>query len=209
MQNLFFNFPPEPPSREELIANETLKDFFVWWDDITQEDVDAFNEILNNATIENEVQTFLEKNPILLIQHLGGGHGRWVVPKKRLGAEYVTDFIIGERHSYGYEWRAVELENPNAPMFTRSGDPSSHLTRAIRQIQDWRAWLQRNQNYAARSESEGGLGLIDIVAKIPGLILIDRRENVDSRSNERRRQMVNDLGIMIHTYDFLIDSAQG
>ncbi|MCK4404576.1 MAG: DUF4263 domain-containing protein [candidate division Zixibacteria bacterium] len=208
MQNSFF-FPPEPPSREELLANGTLKDFFVWWDDITQEDVDAFNEVLSNATNESEVQTFLEKNPILLIQHLGGGHGRWVVPQKRLGAEHVTDFIIGERHSYGYEWQAVELENPNAPMFTKSGNPSRHLTHAIRQIQDWRAWLQRNQNYAARSESEGGLGLIDIGAKIPGLILIGRRENVDSRTNELRRQMVNDIGIMIHTYDFLIDSAQG
>ncbi|MFQ6002232.1 MAG: Shedu anti-phage system protein SduA domain-containing protein [Candidatus Zixiibacteriota bacterium] len=197
------------PIIEEIIAKQPLKEFFVWWDDIAQKDVDAFHEVLNNARHESEIQTFLERDPILLIQHLGGGHGRWVVPKKRLGVQYVTDFVIGERSSYGFEWQGVELENPNAPMFTRSGDPSRQLTHAIRQIQDWRAWLQRNQNYAARSESEGGLGLIDITAKIPGLILIGRRKNVDSRTNELRRQMINDIGIMLHTYDFLIDSAQG
>jgi len=142
-------------------------------------------------------------------RYLGGGHGRWVIPTKRLGSEYITDFVIGERSSLGFEWQAVELESPAAPLFTKAGDPTKQLTHAIRQIQDWRVWLQRNQNYAARSKAEGGLGLTDIVADVPGLILIGRRAAVDPETQERRRQMSNDLQIDIHTYDFLLDSVDG
>jgi len=55
------------------------------------------------------MQAFLEREPSMLLQHLGGGDGRWVIPRKRLGAEHVIDFIIGERDSAG--WQAVELKS--------------------------------------------------------------------------------------------------
>lgn len=102
------------------------------------------------------MQNFFELNPLLLIQHLSGGHGRWVVPGFRLGSEYICDFIIGEKSSVGYEWQVVELENPHTTMFNKNGDPSKALTHAIRQITDWRSWLERNQNYASRPKKEGG-----------------------------------------------------
>jgi len=146
---------------------------------------------------------------MLLIQHLGGGHGRWVIPRQRLGAEHITDFVIGESCSSGFDWQAVELESPGARMFTRRGDPTASLTHAIRQIQDWRAWLGRNAGYAARSRAESGLGLTQIRADLPGLILIGRRGSVDPATNERRRQMASDLNIRIHSYDYLLDNARG
>lgn len=193
----------------ELLAGDPLKDFFVWWDDISAADVKAFEKRLRTATREHDLQSFLESNAKLLIQHVRGGHGRYVIPQKRLGAEYVTDFIIGGKHSGGFEWQAVELESPKAPMFTKSGYPSKYLMRAIFQILDWRAWLQRNQNYAARLVTEGGLGLTDIVARVPGLILIGRRKEIDPSTNERRRQLVNELATEIHSYDFLLEWAKG
>lgn len=98
----------------------------------------------------------------MLIQHLGGGHGRWVLPQKRLGAEHVPDFMIGEKDSLGYRWQAVELEHPKDRMFTKAGNPTAKLTHAIRQIQDWRTWLQQNQNYAARPERAKGSGYFDL-----------------------------------------------
>lgn len=194
---------------QDIPANTPLKEFFVWWDNISKKDIKALKKLLKTAEKEHDLQEFLQNNPILLIQHLGGGQGRWVISKPRLGAEHVTDFLIGERHSAGFDWQAVELENPNAPMFTKRGDPSKQLTHAIRQILDWRAWLQRNQNYASRPKIEHGLGLTDIVSTIPGLILIGRRKETDPITNERRRQMAHDLNINIHTYDFLLESAEG
>lgn len=41
------------------------------------------------------MQTFLAEHPHLLVQYMRYGHGRWVVPQQRLGAELVTDFVIG------------------------------------------------------------------------------------------------------------------
>ncbi|NJA06325.1 DUF4263 domain-containing protein [Methylococcaceae bacterium WWC4] len=192
-----------------MLAEDPLRDFFTWWDRVDEEDRDALKATLDGAKKEEEVQQFLQTNPKLIIQHLGGGHGRYVIPKARLGSEYVTDFLIAERHSVGFEWQAVELESPLRPMFNRNGDPSQYLNHALRQITDWRAWLKTNQAYASRSRDEGGLGLTDIDTNVKGLILIDRRANVDSSTTARRRQMVQDMNIEIHSYDYLLSSLEG
>ena len=111
------------PKTLEMIKREPeIEEYFVWWDDITQDKVDGFRNKIDLATDEPEMQKFFEENPIYLIQHLGGGHGRWVIPQKRLGSEFTTDFVIGESHSFGYDWIAVELESPKAKMFNKNGD---------------------------------------------------------------------------------------
>lgn len=193
----------------EILAADPLKDFFTWWDHVTASDYAALKAALDSAKREEDIQHFLQEHPACLIQHLGGGHGRWVIPKQRLGSEHVTDFMIAERHSFGFEWQAIELESPLRPMFNKNGDPSQYLNHAIRQLTDWRAWLKANQAYAARPRSEGGLGLTDIDANARGLILIGRRESIDAETTARRRQMVQDLNIDIHSYDYLLASMQG
>ena len=155
------------------------------------------------------MQDFLTSSPLYLVQHLGGGHGRWVVPQCRFGSQYIADFVVGEKHSFGFDWQLVELESPLLPMFTKTGNPSSTMTHAIRQIQDWRAWLHANQSYAGRDVKDGGLGLLDIVGDTPGLILIGRRRDLDESTNQLRRQMMRDLTIQIRTYDSLCDNNGG
>jgi hypothetical protein len=141
---------------EEIIKNDPLGEFFVWWMQLPLNYEDDFEKCLTLARNENDIQQFLNANPYVLATQLGGGHGRWVIPKKRLGAEYVPDFVVAERSSVGFEWYAVELESPKATMFTKAGNPSHTLLHAIRQIEDWRMWLQQNQNYAARPRTEDG-----------------------------------------------------
>lgn len=197
-------------SREETLARDPLREFFVWWKDIKPADVRALAASLaQSSASERALQVLLEHRPLLLVQQLGGGHGRWVIPQQRLGVQYVTDFLVGEKHSGGYEWTAVELESPSAPIFTKRGDPSARLAHAVRQIQDWRAWLKRNQAYAANDRTQNGLGLRDIDPALPGLVLIGRESTTDSRTNELRRQMASDLRIQIHTYDWLLRNARG
>ncbi|BDU68410.1 hypothetical protein GETHOR_05110 [Geothrix oryzae] len=196
-------------SLEELQKSDPLNEHFVWWDDISQEDHEALQQALDEAKREEDIQQFLQSNPLHLIQHLGGGHGRWVIPKQKLGAEHVTDFVIGQCSSIGYEWQAVELESPIKPMFNKNGDPSQFLNHAIRQITDWRAWLKSNQAYASRPRTESGLSLTDIDSNIKGLILIGRRSNIDPETNQRRRQLAQNLNIEIHSYDFLLQALSG
>ena len=145
---------------------------------------------------------------MLLAHHLGGGHGRWVIPQQSLGGAHVTDFIIGDEHSDGRDWVAVELESPLVRLYSKNGDPSKHLNHAIRQIHDWRAWLKLNQNMASRSRNEGGLGLIDIGPEVPALILIGRRDKLDHETKLRRRQIKTDSNIAVHTYDYLLDIGE-
>jgi hypothetical protein len=196
-----------PASRKEPEGDEAIG--FVWWNEITQDDVDAFAATLDAAGSEHDLQRYLGDHPLLLIQPFSGGHGRWVHPRKRLGSEHVTDFVIGDRDSLGYDWLAVELESPLARPFTAAGDPSAHLTHAFRQLHDWRNWLTSNIDYARRPQSEHGLGLIGIEPDTPGLILIGRDEHLSDSTRELRRRMAKENNTQIRTFDWLGRKAQG
>lgn len=194
--------------REELGEPE-LTEFFVHWYRLTTADIADFRAALNAATAESDLQQFLQQHPEILVQVLNGGHGRWSIPQKRLGSEHVTDFVIAEKSSIGFEWTAVELESPTAALFKKSGDLSTTLAHAVRQVMDWRDWLSRSADYAARPRSKGGLGLIDIDPQLPGLIIIGRRNTDDVSTRDRRRSLSRELRIRIHTYDWLADVSGG
>lgn len=193
----------------ESRARDPIGDFYSRWDTVNESDIDALREALDAAKREEDIQQFLQANPKYLIQHLGGGHGRWIIPKQRLGSQHVTDFMIGERDSMGFRWQAVELESPLAKMFTKSGNPSAHLTHAIRQIQDWRMWLAANQNYAARDRGEDGLGLTEVHPDVEGLIIMGRRATECGETRRLRRQMGRDTKIEIRTFDYLLEALIG
>lgn len=196
-------------SLSEALKDETYPDRFVWWDGIASEDVTAFESTVELATKEQDVQTYLAANPMMLVQPLGGGHGRWVIPQKRLGSEFVTDFIIGDKDSSGYTWIAVELESPRARLFTETGDETAALRHAWRQIEDWRVWLQSNQNYAARRIEDAGLGLIDISPNCEGWIIMGRRRHLRPEQKARRREWAQRNNVKVHTYDWMIERARG
>ena len=163
-----------------------------------------FKRALASARNERPLQAFLERHPEIMGSLMGGHLGRWVVPQKRLGSEHVTDFVIGDCSSSGLHWIAVELESPVARMFNKNGDPSSKLTHAIRQIQDWRSWLSDNRAYAQRKTARGGLGLFGIRARVPATIFIGRSSTLLEDNQNRRAQMSEELGIELCTYDRLL-----
>ena len=194
--------------RREQVAEPALEQYAVGWNSITRDHVELFRRRLETATSEQDMQEFFEEHPTLLVQPLGGGHGRWVIPHKRLGAEHVPDFMIAEKSSLGFEWTAVELENPSAPMFTKAGEFSRTADHAIRQIEDWRVWLGRNRDYAVRPRDASGLGLVDIDANVPGWVLLGRRGDLSGDTRERRRERSQRMGIRLHTYDWLLERAE-
>jgi hypothetical protein len=186
-----------------------LRPFSVKWNGIGADDVAALDSTLDSAADERPVQSVLATRPVLLSQILRGGHGRWVIPQPRLGAELVPDFLLAEGCSIGLMWVAVELESPTARLFTKQGDPTATLVHAIRQVHDWRAWLTQNGDYASRPKEKSGLGFVDIDGSIPGLILLGRRESQDPATRDRRRQMMKDSRIAIHSYDWLLETCRG
>ena len=192
-----------------LIADGPHPEFFARWDSVRHSEVEEYIALLKHAKTERPIQAFFHLHRHFLVEHLGGGHGRWAIPQQRLGSQHVTDFMIGAAHSLGVDWVAVELKSPLAPIFTKAGNPTAILSHAIRQIMDWRAWLTNNLSYATKPTSEGGLGLDKIRPDVEGLILIGRRSKLSASDNTLRAQMSHDLNIAIHTYDYIADVVRG
>jgi len=190
------------------LENDPLKDFFVFWDEINLTHLSAFNYLLKTAKNEHDWQKFFEGIPIFLLQHMNGGHGRWVIPQKALGSEYRTDFVIGEKDSDGFRWQAVELESHNAKCFTKNGDYTKEINHAVKQIVDWRSWIRDNIQYARNERNKNGLGLTDIVPELHGLIIIGRRKDLLDKYIYKRRDLGNGINIEIHTYDWLYEQAK-
>lgn len=189
-------------------ARAELEPFAVNWLTITREQVDSLRQAIESATKEEDLQRYLAENKQFLIQHLGGGHGRYVHVKPRLGADLIPDFLIAETSSIGIEWHGVELESPLAQYFTASGQPTSQLTHSVQQIIDWRSWLLSNIAYARNPVSERGLALIGITNDLPSMILIGRRTSeIPERFNDYRRDIKTQSNIEIHTYDWLFEQS--
>lgn len=195
-------------SRERILAQDPLRDFFVWWDGIGETEVEAYRAVLTEAADERPLQRHFSEVPRLLVQHLHGGHGRWVIPQKRLGAEFVPDFVIGERYSGGLDWILVELQSPKEKLFLSKGRMTEHLDEGIRQILEWRRWLNANRDYARRSRDDDGLGLTGIDGQSEGLLLIGREVDLSEEDRRRRKQLAYDHRIKIRTYDWVIREAR-
>ena len=192
-----------------------LAEFSVDWWNVATADVDEFELVVDNATREEDIQQFLRSNPALLTPLLGGGHGRYVIPKPELGSvganvsHRVPDFLLAEMSSAGMTWYGVELERVNDKFHLKNGGFSAKLNHAIEQIMDWRSWLLTNAAHARLSRAEGGLGYPGLDANFEGFVFIGRREASSTRFNELRRQTQARDNIRIHSYDTLIEIVRG
>jgi hypothetical protein len=173
--------------------------------DVTDKDVSDFETVLAAATDERAIQQFLQGRPQLLCAYMRSGHGEWVLPQKRLGAEYVPDFVIGHGSSGGVMWDFIELESPRSPFLLKSGQPSRELRNAVHQIESWRTWLRENLAYAQKPPASHGLGLLHVSPMSPAMIVIGRRQNITEEFNVYRQRLRERDHIKLITYDRLLD----
>ena len=142
------------------------------------------------------------------------------ISKYKLADEYITDFIsIRPESDYMNDPRAmvqlVEIERADYPLFTNGGDPSSRLTHAIRQVQDWKFWIRDNRDYFQRQISKQ-LRKFQLEKHEHNnsrhgvsehyIVIIGRRYAMTIEDRMRLAQMNDDLdGIAVMTYDMLLD----
>jgi hypothetical protein len=166
--------------------------------------VGQFRQAVDDACDERAIQVFLTQAPVLLAhQILGGGHGRWVFAKPRLGSEVIPDFMLCGMDSDGYHWTLVELENPRYPALTQSGEQSAKLTHAIGQVKDWRIWLRKNCGYA-----QNQLGFVQLDAEFRGIVILGRRRDLNPDHQEHYRELSRD-NITVMSYDRLLAVTAG
>jgi hypothetical protein len=108
-----------------------------------------FDAVLKQGS-EQAVQTYLENWPFIFEFLCDDGAG-FIQSHPKLAEKLIPDFVIFSR----YRWTNnpfllctfIEIENPSMPLFTRAGNPTSQLTHAIRQVQDWKSWVRNNSQY--------------------------------------------------------------
>ena len=175
---------------------------------LTPEEMAALQEILEREAREPEIHQFLEAYPMFLTHALGGGQGRLQISKPKFADKLIPDFAIADLSSYGVSWWLVEIKTAHTPFERQDGRFTDQLNGAIDQIRECREWLADNKPLARQPEEENGLGLVGIDHEAPGLILIGRRHQYSSRYNRLRKNLLDRERIVIHSYDWLLDSAR-
>jgi Domain of unknown function (DUF4263) len=175
----------------------------------TNDDVDALELIIDSARDERPIQKHLQENPHVLAALLGGSE-RYCYPQKKLGAEYIPDFIIGDVDSTGIQWLLVELETPASGVYLKNDSQlENHARKGVQQVYDWRSWLADQVAYARAPRADSGLGLFDIREKTPGLVLVGRRALMPHDKHAARVDLTQNSDIDVHTYDWLLERLRG
>ena len=111
-----------------------------------------FRRILDNEGGERAVAKYLCDNPEILYWTLcpSSGHARYVFCEFPLGSQYNVDVVILNSYSGTWEVYFVELEPVHDPVYTKAGIPSQRLAGAIKQLDDWREYVQQNPDAVRR-----------------------------------------------------------
>jgi hypothetical protein len=130
-----------------------------------------------------------------------GASGTYVIPKQRLGAEHVPDFLVLGINSLGPQWLLVEIEAARHRMVNKDGTLAGPTRHAVKQIHDWSEWLTANVAYAHNE-----LDLHGLTNRTPGLVIIGRDEPTMQRQASRARSQEGEQ-IAIHSWDWVLRSA--
>jgi hypothetical protein len=106
-----------------------------------EEIAQEFEELLVNAEREEELQVFLKKNPLVLHQTAEQ------IPKKRLGEDFITDFVLVAPSEQGPTYTLVEIEKASHRILIKDNSLSAETNHAIKQTLDWDVWLESNKAY--------------------------------------------------------------
>lgn len=117
---------------------------------MTEEEVNPleFERILNSSVNERSAAAYLKLAPWIPYWTLCalGGHCRYALPEFPLGAEWKVDLLILNSYSGAWEAHFIEFEPVGDKILTRKRTPTKTFAIAIRQIDDWRRYFERNRN---------------------------------------------------------------
>ena len=100
-----------------------------------------YENLLVSSRVEEELQAFLKRNCFVLHQSAN------IIPKMKLGNDFITDFVLVITNDQGPTYILVELEKATYPILTKSYALSSQTNQALKQTRDWDIWLEANQAY--------------------------------------------------------------
>jgi len=154
--------------------------------------IQQFEDMIQQELREEEYHLFLKQHPVFLDALAAD-----VIPKKALGIEMVTDFVL-RRHDNKYI--LVEIEKPQDSLFTQKNDFTSKFTHAFGQVLDFQQWVDSNAAYA-NVHMPG-------ISSPRGLLVIGRRIDLTEQNKRKlHRFSTNSSTIDVVTFDDLLQNA--
>ncbi len=155
--------------------------------------ITEFSGMVAQELSEEEYQQFLTANPVLL-----DPLARRIIPKQKLGLEYVTDYVLEKLDG---SYIVAEIEKPSDRVFTKQYDFTSRFIHALGQVLEFQEWIETNIHYAQTH-------LPGIVAPT-GLLIIGRRSDLDERAARKlaRLNTTNSGRVSVVCFDDIVDRA--
>ena len=190
--------------------------------------VKSFTSVLAKATTERAVCSWLKRNPLVISHGLGGFPGK-VVAEFPFGSDFRADFVRLTGFSGGFDIDFVELEPPNAALFTKSGAAAKRLNGALAQINSWRSYIETGRQSVLRELSKFtqnreliwkrqdhepidnvGWHLYNPKASLNWQyhIIIGRRKRLSEEELFKKATFLRDYTINVMTYDRLLETAK-
>jgi hypothetical protein len=109
-------------------------------------------ELLAQAPREEALQKFLERNPGFLTSLVGtpDNSDLAVIFKPPVGTQYRADFCVLSASQGGAAAYLMEIESSHENLFNKAGTPSQRLAYALKQVEDWKIWINRNPVHYAK-----------------------------------------------------------
>ena len=155
--------------------------------------IEEFELALDSQLREEEYQLLLKHNPVF-VDPLASD----VLDKHRLGDDLITDFVVTTLQG---QYILVEIEKPQDPIFTTSGDFSSKFSHAFGQVIDFIEWIESNISYAQKK--------LPGISAPKGVLIMGRSQNMSELEIKKlRRFNRNSNSIEVFTYDDVLTRAK-
>ena len=165
--------------------------------DVLKALIAEFEALISRGDIheKRDIHPFLNNNNFLLYQSSDAIISEVAIG---LGTQFRIDFVIRKPDG---TYILVELESPKSKIITKSGEFTSSVNHALRQVEDWQEWIEAN--------------LPTVEREYPGIrspeawVIIGRLGSLSELGKRRlSRRNINKRGhIHIRTYDDLLREA--
>ncbi len=136
------------------------KKHFVSQHEVTKEQYDEFEQLLNQRATEREIERFFKRHPEVLsfaaFLFGTGHHASFIFPKKQIrpSSDYprglIPDYVIAGASSSGMDWFILELKGANHNAFAKTGNHvhlSNQANHGICQLLRYIDVASRDQSY--------------------------------------------------------------
>ena len=190
---------------------------------------DKLTEIFDRGDGERELQSFLEENPVILLETPMSvlGHPTILLKEFPLGTSYRADFAIIAPYSGAFEIKLIEVEPPKEKIYTKDKVLAKRANKAFEQINSWKGYIRSHRRevletvdrygkekdlYRGPCDSltcTAGFSIFDPVVHVSFSygILMGRREDLAGDMLGRKSAFKADSDVEIITCDRLFHAA--